>query len=419
MMRGRAKIPHEEAIANEPAPKSTRRWREGIAKIKDAQWLPDSHVPRGVRSPHFWIIAALMAVLAFVYYADRIFVNGDNFFTTVHDLHRVLLLIPVLYAAVLFRVWGALIASFVFLGILLPRALLVSPYPDPLFRAIAFFGIAALVSLLIAVQLNRLEAERKAKLELEAANQELTLYVQRLSESQEQLIHAEKLTSLGQMAAAIAHEINNPLAGVLVYTKLLSKKLGVETFSREEAATYLKKMEGEISRSSQIIRGLLDFARQSEPSFGAVDMKQVIDQVLTIVGHQAEMQKIEMLREISPSLPRVMADFDQMQQVFTNLILNAIQAMPDGGKITLRGLEVNDRVRLDVQDTGCGISKENLNKLFAPFFTTKGKGKGVGLGLAVAHGIMERHKGRIEVQSEVGKGTIFSVYLEVYHEEKG
>jgi two-component system NtrC family sensor kinase len=114
-----------------------------------------------------------------------------------------------------------------------------------------------------------------------------------------------------------------------------------------------------------------------------------------------------------------MADFDQMQQVFTNLILNAIQAMPDGGKLTLRGLEVDGRVRLDVQDTGCGISKENLNKLFTPFFTTKEKGKGVGLGLAVAHGIMERHKGRIEVQSEVGKGTIFSVYLEVHHEGKG
>ena len=418
-MNKRAKIPSEEAITNEPAPKSTRRWREGIAKIKDAQWLPESHAPRGVRSPHFWIIVALMAALAFVYYADRIFVNGDNFFTTVHDLHRVLLLIPVLYAAMLFRVWGALIASCVFLGILLPRALLVSPYPDPLFRALVFFGIAALVSLLIAVQLNRLEAERKAKLEMEAANQELTLYAQRLRESQEQLIHAEKLTSLGQMAAAIAHEINNPLAGVLVYTKLLSKKLAGETFSREEAATYLERMESEISRSSQIIRSLLDFARQSEPSFGAVDMKQVIDQVLTIVGHQAEMQKIEVLREISPSLPRVMADFDQMQQVFTNLILNAIQAMPDGGKLTLRGLEVDGQVRLDIQDTGYGISKENLNKLFTPFFTTKEKGKGVGLGLAVAHGIMERHKGRIEVQSEVGKGTIFSVYLEVHHEGKG
>jgi two-component system NtrC family sensor kinase len=138
-----------------------------------------------------------------------------------------------------------------------------------------------------------------------------------------------------------------------------------------------------------------------------------------MVGHQAKMQNIEVVKQFSLSLPKVMADSDQLQQIFTNLTLNAIQAMPGGGRLTLRSSAVDGEVRVDVQDTGCGISKENMDKLFTPFFTTKEKGKGVGLGLAVVHRIFERHKGRIQVQSEVGKGTTFSVYLRSHNDEKG
>ena len=242
---------------------------------------------------------------------------------------------------------------------------------------------------------------------------------QQLKDSQEDLIQAEKLTSLGQMAASIAHEINNPLAGVLVYTKLLSKKIHGDTFSKEEGLGYLSKMDSEISRTSRIIRNLLDFARQSEPALRTVDVNQVIERALSLVGHQAELQNVEVTKELGPSPLSVTGDPDQLQQVFTNLILNAIQAMPDGGSLTLRTSLVGDgQLRIDVQDTGYGISKENLRKLFTPFFTTKEKGKGVGLGLAVVHGIIQRHRGRIEVQSEVEKGTTFSIYLGAHHEQK-
>jgi iron only hydrogenase large subunit-like protein/nitrogen-specific signal transduction histidine kinase len=242
--------------------------------------------------------------------------------------------------------------------------------------------------------------------------------VEELQSTQNELLMAEKLTSLGQLAASIAHEINNPLAGVLIYTQLLSKKVTGDSFKKEEALGYLSKMESEVSRCSKIIRNLLDFARQTEPMLRLVDINQVLDQTLSLVGHQAKIQNIEVIRELS-SLPEVMADFDQLQQIFTNLILNAIQAMPDGGRLTLRSSVIDSEVRVDVQDTGCGIPKENLAKLFTPFFTTKEKSKGVGLGLAVVHGIIERHKGRIKVQSEEGKGTTFSVYLGVYSDEKG
>ncbi len=243
--------------------------------------------------------------------------------------------------------------------------------------------------------------------------------VDRLQGTQDELIRIEKITSLGQMAASIAHEINNPLAGVLMYTKLLAKKITGNTFKKEESLDYLSKMESEVSRCSRIIRNLLDFARQTEPMLRLVDINQVIEQVLAMVGHQAKLQNVEVVKEFSTSLPKVMADFDQLQQIFTNLTLNAIQAMPEGGKLALRTSVVDSQVKVDVEDTGCGIPKENLSKLGTPFFTTKEKGKGVGLGVAVVYGIVERHKGKVTVQSEVGKGTTFSVYLGAHDDEKG
>ncbi|TRZ52607.1 MAG: PAS domain-containing sensor histidine kinase, partial [Dehalococcoidia bacterium] len=130
------------------------------------------------------------------------------------------------------------------------------------------------------------------------------------------------------------------------------------------------------------------------------------------------LQHIQIIKELNPSLPEPMADFDQLQQVCTNLIMNAIQAMSEGGMLTLRTSVANDsQLKIEVQDTGCGISQENMRKLFTPFFTTKGKGKGVGLGLAVAYGIIQRHKGRIGVQSKEGEGTTFTIYLPLHHEE--
>jgi len=241
--------------------------------------------------------------------------------------------------------------------------------------------------------------------------------LRQLKTTQDGLVQAEKLTSLGQLAASIAHEVNNPLAGVLIYTQLLAKKIGGEEFSKETALNYLSKMESELTRSTRLIRNLLDFARQSPPSLRSVTVNDVFAKALELAAHSAELQNIEVIKEFSPSLPSIMADFDQLQQVFTNLILNAVQAMPDGGKLNLRVSTADDLLKIEVQDTGCGISQENMRKLFTPFFTTKVKGKGVGLGLAVAHGIIQRHKGRIEVQSKEGEGTTFTIYLPISHEE--
>jgi two-component system NtrC family sensor kinase len=239
-----------------------------------------------------------------------------------------------------------------------------------------------------------------------------------LKTTQEGLIQTEKLTSLGQLAASIAHEVNNPLAGVLVYTQLLAKKIAGDKLSKETALNYLSKMSSELTRSTRLIRNLLDFARQSPPSLRSVNINDVVNKALDLATHSAELQDIEIIKEFSPSLPNIMADFDQLQQVFTNLILNAVQAMPEGGRLTLCTSASDNGLKLEVRDSGYGISQENMRRLFTPFFTTKGKGKGVGLGLAVSHGIIQRHHGEIEVQSKEGEGSTFTIYLPRHYEEK-
>ena len=143
----------------------------------------------------------------------------------------------------------------------------------------------------------------------------------------------------------------------------------------------------------------------------------LLTELLTWLTHSAELQNIQVIKELKPFLPKLMADFDQLMQVCTNLILNAIQAMPQGGKLTLRTSAHGNQVEIEVQDTGCGIPRENMPKLFTPFFTTKREVKGVGLGLAISYGIIQRHRGSIEVQSKVGEGTTFTVYLPLRPEE--
>lgn len=245
--------------------------------------------------------------------------------------------------------------------------------------------------------------------------------ITRRKQTEEELIRSEKLASLGQLAASVAHEVNNPLAGILVYVKLFLKKYREEKLQTEKSQEQLLKVEKELERTTRIIRNLLDFSRQSEPNMRALDINKVIEAALSLVGNQINLENINLEKRLDPDLPLVMADFDKIQQVLINIILNATQAMPEGGKLTIATSAAEDviigdsrknTVRIDIKDTGVGIAKENLSKLFTPFFTTKGKGKGVGLGLSVVHGIIGKHKGKIEVESEPNTGTTFSVYLE-------
>lgn len=242
-----------------------------------------------------------------------------------------------------------------------------------------------------------------------------------------ELIRSEKLASLGQLAASVAHEVNNPLAGILIYTSLLLKKFDQNKLQGKDTKDQLNKMKKELERTTRIIRNLLDFSRQSDPTIRTLDLNKVVEAALLLVKHQISLEHILLEREMKPNLPLVLVDFDQIQQVLINIILNATQAMPHGGSLTIStsvvkgtviGESKKDAVRIDIKDTGVGIPKENLSRLFTPFFTTKERGKGVGLGLPVVHGIIERHKGKIEVTSELNAGTTFSIFLEIENEAK-
>jgi signal transduction histidine kinase len=213
----------------------------------------------------------------------------------------------------------------------------------------------------------------------------------------------------------------------MVYIKLFLKKYKENKLQDEKTEGQLLKMEKELDRTTRIIRNLLAFARQSEPSMRPVEINKVIDAALPLVENQINLESITLEKNLSPDLPLVQADFDKIQQVLINIMLNAIQAMPEGGKLSItssssRGIRLRDSfkdvVRIDITDTGIGIPKENLKKLFTPFFTTKEKGVGVGLGLSVVHGIIGKHHGKIDVRSTPDKGTTFTIYLEAMDEQK-
>jgi PAS domain S-box-containing protein len=246
-------------------------------------------------------------------------------------------------------------------------------------------------------------------------------------QTEEELIQSEKMVSLGQLAASVVHEVNNPLSGIMVYIKLFLKKYKENKLQDGKTEAQLLKMEKELDRTTRIIRNLLTFARQSEPSMSPVEINKVIDAALPLVENQINLENITLEKNLDADLPLVQADFDKIQQVLINIMLNAIQAMPDGGKLSIttsmaRVVRLRDSyknaVRIDITDTGVGILKENLKKLFTPFFTTKEKGMGVGLGLSVVHGIIGKHKGKIDVESAPGKGTTFTIYLEAMDEQK-
>jgi len=395
---GKAEISDREHLLREKAP-----------RLRFIKRLLHAKATTGVHSPHFWIITGVFTIFTYIYY---------GVLTTFYDIYVIFFFYPLIYAAIIYRLRGVIIGGLVFLGILLPHYLLFAYDALSLIRSLLFVLFVFLISGLLATLLNYLECEIEAYEEILSLNEELNDYIERLQRTQQQLIQAAKLSALGQLSASIAHELNNPLAGVLVYTKLLKEKLSNDFFDKDRARANLDKIETAIDRCSAMIHGLFDFASQSAPLLRPVTIGRAIDKTLSLVGPQAKTKRIKVAREEAPSLLLVVADFNQLVQVFVNLMVNAIQAMNEGGKLTIRSSPDEDGwVSVSFQDTGCGISAENMDNLFTPFFTTKEEVKGVGLGLAVSHGIIERHGGRIEVQSEAGKGSTFTVYLPSHEEE--
>jgi hypothetical protein len=224
---------------------------------------------------------------------------------------------------------------------------------------------------------------------------------------EEQLMQTEKLSSIGLLAAGVAHEINTPLTGISSYTQMLLK----DTDNDERRKAILRKIEKQTFRAAEIVGELLSFSRLGGGEFTAVDINQIIHDSLSLLDHQLDGSRVKVARDLSEALPPVYGDTGKLQQVFVNLFLNARDAMPTGGKLDIHTDMDDSMVVVDISDTGGGIPKEYLKRIFDPFFTTKGIGKGTGLGLAVSYGIIQEHGGGIFVESDAGKGTRFTLKL--------
>ncbi len=237
-----------------------------------------------------------------------------------------------------------------------------------------------------------------------------------LKKAAERMLHVEKMATIGKMAAVVAHEINNPLSGILTYSKLVKRWIERGIFDdepkRHEMAENLDLVATESRRCGDLVKNLLSFSRSSPINLEWIQLSPIVDRVVKLAAHKLEMASIQIHVDADHDLPIVRADAAQLEQVLLALTMNAIDAMPHGGNLWI-ATTVTDHseLLLQVKDDGVGIPAEILPRLFEPFLTTKDTGKGVGLGLAISHNIVERHNGRIEVDSQLGRGTTFNVYL--------
>lgn len=253
--------------------------------------------------------------------------------------------------------------------------------------------------------------------EMKRQTQELKVLYENLNGTQEQLIQSEKLASLGQLVSNITHEINNPLTPILGYTRLLLDKPDLDIGRRQSALEVIHKSA---ERLRKVVEDLLSFSQERRPEREYVNINYLIEEALRLRGYDSEPGDVVIIKDLSHDIPRIVADPNQIQQVFTNIILNAEQAMADAGKEgqlkVMTRVKKEGVVEISFTDNGPGIRNEMLGKVFDPFFTTKPVGKGTGLGLSISYGIIRDHDGNIYALSEEGKGTTFTIELPILEE---
>jgi len=263
--------------------------------------------------------------------------------------------------------------------------------------------------------INELAACRQRVAELNASGGERKRAEEREKQLQEELYLSSRLASIGELAAGVAHELNNPLTGIVGFSQRLLRKSTDQTVSRD-----LERIHNEAQRAVKVVQNLLTFARRHGLKKGYADINEILGRTLELRAYELKTSNIELVVELAPDLPKVMADFGQIQEVFLNIILNAEQALTEadhGGKLSVRTRKIRDYIEVCFTDDGPGIPAEHLGKVFDPFFTTRGEKGGTGLGLSVCHGILREHGGRIYIESKPGKGASFIVELPAVTEE--
>ncbi len=252
---------------------------------------------------------------------------------------------------------------------------------------------------------------KKALEEIKALNENLNIKVKEKTEQLKEIYNhvnqIERIASLGKLSATVAHELNNPLEGILTYSKLIIKKLNnnLNDEEKKKIIQYLELIAAESERCGNIVKNLLLFSRSGETKVAANDLINILERSLMLINHHLQLNSIKLEKDFCCRYLEFECDKNQIQQAVLAILINAIEAMPEGGTLKLKVNCENNFVYIKITDTGVGIPKENLDKIFEPFFSTKPGGKGTGLGLSVVYGIVKQHQGKIEIQSEVNKGT--------------
>jgi signal transduction histidine kinase len=313
--------------------------------------------------------------------------------------------LPIVVAAFWFGVRGALLAAGFAALCYLPQ-MFYAPWatgysPDQLGEALDLFIVGSVLGVLA-------DREKRRSQQLELLHRELAATYRELQDNFEHLRRAEQFSAIGQLAAGLAHEIRNPLASIEGAADLL-RPGAVSDDMREEFVQIIKK---ESKRLSRLLTELLDFARPRPPEYQEASIEGIVKSVANLVGVSAAKQNVEIRQHLSPGLPKIDCDPEQLRQVLLNLTMNALQAMPDGGKLDLRVYPQNASVAIEVRDEGLGIAPADVSKLFSPFYTTKKDG--TGLGLAIAQKIMIAHGGWITVDNQKPHGAIFTAILPLH-----
>jgi len=349
------------------------------------------------RSARLWLIILLLALCGGVIVGSRLGLKVS--IVSTHFAY-----VPIVLTGLWWgkrAVWAALFFAALVLA--------VSPFAstgEPLAADIGRAFCLVLVGFSVGIVSESAQAARRAE---ETSRR-------KLDSARQRLLEAERLASMGQISAGVAHEINNPLGTILLYSHILLKQLK----DGEPKPADLQMIIGEATRCKEIVRGLLDFARQSRVSKAPTDLAVVVGEVLWATTPQAERAGVRLTSDVPDNLPTMMIDGTQVRQALVNLVQNGLDAVSDGGEVRLaaRFRPAEESVEITVSDNGCGIPQENVPKLFTPFFTTKEMGKGTGLGLAIAYGVVKMHSGDIMVDSEPGKGTTFTICLPVRGEKE-
>lgn len=271
---------------------------------------------------------------------------------------------------------------------------------------------------------NMLDNLSMANKELENWSHQLEYKVQKkseeLSEIQNELIHVERIASLGKLSSSVAHEINNPLSGILTYTKLIHKllsKSSLDNVVKESMLKYLKVIENETKRCGDIVKGLLDFSRKDQENFENKHLQKIIKEAYNLMAHQMKMMDIHFYAEYLAKSDFIFCSENQIKQACVAILVNASEAITDNGEIFIKTTNPDpEHIKLEITDNGVGITPEDMTHIFEPFFSAKQKVSGIGLGLAIVHGIIQSHKGKIEIVSSPGKGTTLSIILPLVKE---